>query len=72
MAWTWRVFGRSVGLLAFAPGQFLRNHGNTGAIGADIHDGNRSALAFGGLGLSFLPLLGGLPDALDHTLDLAG
>lgn len=65
-------FGCSIGLLAFAPGQFLRDHRYAGAIGADIQNGNRTALALVRSNWPFLPLLGGAANALDYPLDLAG
>jgi hypothetical protein len=59
-------------LLAFAPGQFLRNHGHAGAISTDIHHGGGGALALGRFGGALLPLLGGGAHALDHPLNLPG
>lgn len=65
-------FGFAVRLLAFAASQFLRNHGDASAIGADIQNGDVTALALDWLGRALLPLLGGDTDPLDHALNLAG
>ena len=65
-------FGWAVGGLAFAASQFFWDHRHAGAIGADIPDGPRRALALARCDGPLRPLLGGTAHALNHPLNLAG